>query len=646
MLGFNYYFSILIFHVAIFVYKIKYLQASSGSSATGSGRYANMVRTEAKMTGNVVRARLGAEMVRAGHQGRGVSTPYGKTNMSQLKELTDMPSSVGHNYASSRAITKCIGTVDIRSNLYIRPFEQADQRVIKEVLDNLITEVCVMDAENGWHRRHVQRAYEKREEERKRREIERRAQKFERLSARQLEAELSGRIERFKREVNKRRVKLEERAEAEAGMTAPWRRPRNRAEKRARGFYADSSSQLQAIAGMLVEPNAISLGGIVHTGETSLNKIEQSNPQLPSESDSVQCSKTVGLIPDLSVQQRTPQSSPVGSAHQAEDSSQQLYSEKSKKKKKRDENLIKTEPMSTSQVSGSSETKPRGKARKEQRHPTSATTLSTSPQPETTSGLIPDIDTTKRHCKCNQPYDPKKFYVGCDLCYRWFHGKCIGISERKSKKMTTWMCEDCAKEQKSSEQELYCVCQTPYDDSQFYVGCDGCEGWFHPRCVGITQEEAEKAAEYLCPQCARNKQVGPESSTSSSTQLGHPDFDLIRRVLNSLKDHRTSWPFREAVDQNDHPNYYSIIKKPMDLSIVEEKLNRYAYHSLKEFTADITQIFDNARIFNPKDSAIYQCADILEKQFRERMVEIKSTVETWTSSQKEGGSIRRKAGKR
>lgn len=53
--------------------------------------------------------------------------------MSQLNELTDMPSSVGHNYAGSRIHTKYIGTVDIRSNLYIRPFEQVDQRVIKEV---------------------------------------------------------------------------------------------------------------------------------------------------------------------------------------------------------------------------------------------------------------------------------------------------------------------------------------------------------------------------------------------------------------------------------------------------------------------------------------------------------------------------------
>ncbi|VDO51164.1 unnamed protein product [Brugia timori] len=158
---------------------------------------------------------------------RFVSSLYGKTQ----NELTDMTSSVGHSYASCRTHIKYIGTIDIRSNLYIRPFEQVDQRVIKEVLDNLITEVCIMDAENGWHRRHIQRIFEKRQEERKRREMQQRALKIERLSARQLEAELGERIEWFKREVNKRRLKLEERAETEAGMIAPWRRPRSRPEK-------------------------------------------------------------------------------------------------------------------------------------------------------------------------------------------------------------------------------------------------------------------------------------------------------------------------------------------------------------------------------------------------------------------------------
>ncbi|VIO94057.1 PHD-finger family protein [Brugia malayi] len=610
----------------------------SGSSAIGGDRYANMVRTETRTAGVTVRAHHGAEVVRVGLHGRGVSSLYGKTQ----NELTDMTSSVGHSYASCRTHIKYIGTIDIRSNLYIRPFEQVDQRVIKEVLDNLITEVCIMDAENGWHRRHIQRIFEKRQEERKRREMQQRALKIERLSARQLEAELGERIEWFKREVNKRRLKLEERAETEAGMIAPWRRPRSRPEKRARELFPDSSAQLQAIAGMPVEPSTISLGGIIHSDETASNKVdEQSTIQLPSENSNVQCAKTTGLIPDLSIQQQSGELSVkdqplMDSGQQVEDTSQQRRSERSKKKKSWDESFIKIESLSTSQIPDSSETKTNGKTRKEQLRMTRGTTPSTSSRPGTAcSESIPDIDTTKRHCKCNQPYDPKKFYVGCDLCYQWFHGKCVGISERKSKKMTSWLCADCAKEQKSSEKELYCVCQTPYDDSQFYVGCDGCEGWFHPRCVDITQEDAEKAAEYLCPQCTQNKQAN-ESSTSSSPPilLDRPDFDLLWHAFDSLKSHRTSWPFRQAVDQKNHPDYYSIIKKPMDLSIVQRKLEHYEYHSLKEFTTDIAQIFENARIFNSKDSAIYQCADILEKQFRERIVKVKSAIETRASGKK------------
>ncbi|VDO34168.1 unnamed protein product, partial [Onchocerca flexuosa] len=579
--------------------------------------------------------------------------------MSQLTESTDMPSWVGHNYADSRTHTKYVGTIDVRSNLYIRPFEQVDQRIIKEMLDNMITEVCVMDAENGWHRRHIRRIFEKRQEERRRREMQERALKIERLSARQLEVDLGERIERFKREVNKRRLKLEDRAETEAGMIAPWRRPR-----RVREIYTDSNAQLQAIAAMPVEPSTISLGGILHPDETKSSKVdEQSIIQLPSGYDNEQCPKTTGLIPNLSIQQQSRQLSPkdhslMDSKQQMEDSSQQRRNERSKKKKsvnfllfyeigtkqlfphipkilfkqlQWDEHFIKNEPMSTSQTSVGNETKLSGKTREEQRRVTRGNTPATSSRPETAySESIPDIDVTKRHCKCNQPYDPKKFYVGCDLCYRWFHGKCVGISERKSKKMTNWMCENCAEEQKNSEQasfylllELYCVCQTPYNDSQFYVGCDGCEGWFHPQCVGITQEcgsrsstEAERAAEYLCPQCMRNKQIDCESSTFSSplVLLERADFELLWHVFDSLKDHRTSWPFRKAVDRKEHPDYYSVIEKPMDLSIVQQKLKNYKYHNLEEFMADITQIFENARIFNSNDSAIYHCAEILEKK--------------------------------
>lgn len=70
------------------------------------------------------------------------------------------------------------------------------------------------------------------------------------------------------------------------------------------------------------------------------------------------------------------------------------------------------------------------------------------------------------HCICRTPLDRSKFYVMCDLCGRWFHGKCVGITEKKSRQMSTWSCRDCQKEKERATQELYCICRTPYDESQ------------------------------------------------------------------------------------------------------------------------------------------------------------------------------------
>ena len=41
----------------------------------------------------------------------------------------------------------------------------------------------------------------------------------------------------------------------------------------------------------------------------------------------------------------------------------------------------------------------------------------------------------------------------------------------------------------------------PYDEFQFYIGCEECEDWFHGRCVGIKKADAERIEEYLCPKC-------------------------------------------------------------------------------------------------------------------------------------------------
>lgn len=48
--------------------------------------------------------------------------------------------------------------------------------------------------------------------------------------------------------------------------------------------------------------------------------------------------------------------------------------------------------------------------------------------------------------------------------------------------------------------------------------------------------------------------------------------------------------------------YYSVVRKPMDLSTMEEKLENSLYKSLSEFKRDFRLIVDNCRQYNGSDN--------------------------------------------
>lgn len=228
----------------------------------------------------------------------------------------------------------------------------------------------------------------------------------------------------------------------------------------------------------------------------------------------------------------------------------------------------------------------------------------------------------KLYCVCRTPYDNTKFYVGCDVCSNWFHGECVGITEAMSQKMTEFVCDGCRKENGAGAPELFCLCRQPYDESQFYICCDKCQDWFHGRCVGVLQSESDSIDEYKCPNCE------PKSAFNhaNSRALTARDYDELRKLLRQLQAHKSSWPFREPVNAKEVPDYYEVIKDPMDLRKIEGKINERRYQRLLEFIGDVTKIFDNCRYYNAKESNIARCATTLETFFVPRLRSLRASM--------------------
>lgn len=68
---------------------------------------------------------------------------------------------------------------------------------------------------------------------------------------------------------------------------------------------------------------------------------------------------------------------------------------------------------------------------------------------------------------------------------------------------------------------LYCICQTRHDGETPMIGCDGCDSWFHFKCIGMDPEVGEKLEHYMCSGCQSKSPAKPEveaKEVSSTTE--------------------------------------------------------------------------------------------------------------------------------
>ncbi|KAI3864066.1 hypothetical protein MKW98_031658 [Papaver atlanticum] len=103
-------------------------------------------------------------------------------------------------------------------------------------------------------------------------------------------------------------------------------------------------------------------------------------------------------------------------------------------------------------------------------------------------------------------------------------------------------------------------------------------------------------------------------------------FKNCSDLLAKLMKHKHGWVFNTPVDVKGLGlrDYYVIIKKPMDLGTVKNKLNKNGYKSPSEFAEDVKLTFDNAMTYNRKGQDVHIMAEELLKIFEDKWVGIQA----------------------
>lgn len=107
------------------------------------------------------------------------------------------------------------------------------------------------------------------------------------------------------------------------------------------------------------------------------------------------------------------------------------------------------------------------------------------------------------------------------------------------------------------------------------------------------------------------------SSKDKGKEVKDPDvlYNMLKNLLAQIKTHPDAWPFMEPVKKSEAPDYYEIIRFPIDLKTMTERLKNRYYVTKKLFIADLQRIITNCREYNPPDSEYCKCANTLEKFF-------------------------------
>ncbi|CAI2348116.1 unnamed protein product [Caenorhabditis sp. 36 PRJEB53466] len=152
-----------------------------------------------------------------------------------------------------------------------------------------------------------------------------------------------------------------------------------------------------------------------------------------------------------------------------------------------------------------------------------------------------------------------------------------------------------------------------------------------PTLNGVKKEEDDEASNHAPTPKDVKTEAGSSSTDKKDGVKREPtpppaedsvfsQEELVKRLMpiwEKLDTSEEGAPFRIPVDAQilNIPDYHQIIKNPMDLDTIQKKLNGGKYQNVHQFCDDIWLMFDNAWLYNRKNSKVYKYGVKLSELF-------------------------------
>ncbi|XP_014291998.1 ATP-dependent helicase brm isoform X3 [Halyomorpha halys] len=138
------------------------------------------------------------------------------------------------------------------------------------------------------------------------------------------------------------------------------------------------------------------------------------------------------------------------------------------------------------------------------------------------------------------------------------------------------------------------------------------------------EEEEEVKTKKRGKRRRRGEEDEEDAGTSKRRKYSPSENKLRRRMRNLMNivvkytdsDSRVlSEPFMKLPSRHKYPDYYELIKKPIDIKRILAKVDECKYGDMDELEKDFMQLCKNAQTYNEEASLIYEDSIVLESVF-------------------------------